>query len=194
MLEKNKTPDEKLVKGLAAGDQSCFDILFIRYSGAIYSVCRLYQFNLPDSDEVVQDVFAKVWENRSQLNSNLSFKAYLYAIARNLILKRIRRRAIDLAFKQYFISHASLSENSTENIIHFNELRDISDEIIDKLPPQRKKVVLMNRVEGLKSEEIAVKMGLSKRTVERHIYDAQKFIRGKMSAIKIIILFLSIIL
>src|SRR5690606_24747458 len=123
-----------------------------------------------DSDEVVQDVFAKVWENRSQLNSNLSFKAYLYAIARNLILKRIRRRAIDLAFKQYFISHASLSENSTENIIHFNELRDISDEIIDKLPPQRKKVFLMNRVEGLKSEEIAVKMGLSKRTVERHIY------------------------
>lgn len=195
MHNKEKEKDEILVNGLIAGDESCFDSLFIRYSGAIYNVGRLYRFNQHDAEEIVQDVFAKVWENRTQLKSELSFKAYLYAIAKNMILKTIRRRTIDFAFKRYFISHTSFIENSTENVVSFNELRKVSDEIINQLPPQRKKVFLMNRLEGLKSEEIAIRTGLSKRTVERHIYDAQKFIRGKMTFVKIsTLLFLAIIL
>lgn len=190
MFSKSDNTDKELVEGLRRSSEACFDKLFIRYSGAIYGICRRFYLTQTDSEEVVQEVFMKVWENRHGLKSGLSFKSYLYTIARNIILKNIRSYTIDYACREYLSRQHSGGENQTENQVFFNQLLTLSEEAINQLSPQRKEVFLMGRFEGMTNEEIASRLGLSKRTVEHHMYHAQKHMRRKMSVMKVSVILL----
>lgn len=185
--------DQSLVEGLRAGKESCFDELFLRYSSAIFKICRHYHLSQEESEEIVQDVFLKIWEKRTALNQHLSFKSYLYTIAKNQVLKEIRKNSQQMAYEKYAIYSTSEADTCTENQVFFDDLQMHSKKVINQLSSQRKEVFLMSRFEGLSNDEIATKLNLSKRTVEHHLYHAQKFIRDKMEVLKIsslLILFL----
>jgi RNA polymerase sigma-70 factor (family 1) len=177
--------DAYLVAGLKRGDEKCFDALFLRYSAAIFKICRYYHLPKMEAEEVVQEVFIKIWENRSKLDNSLSFKSYLFTIAKNIILKGIRKNTLQIAFQKYVMGSKPSSENETENHILYQDLQQQSNSILEMLSPQRRQVFIMNRFEGLSCDEIAITMGISKRTVEHHLYHAQKFIREKMKVVAI---------
>lgn len=132
------------------------------------------------SEEVVQDVLLKIWQNRSELSIKGSFKAYLYQSVHNHALnvirqQKTRKESVNLLSSEKtwkFISETYDLNDDLIDRIFSDETEVIIDQIIKKLPEQCRKVFLMSRFESLKNEEIATQLGISENTVKTHIYRA----------------------
>ncbi len=132
------------------------------------------------AEEVVQDVFLKIWQNRSELHIKGYFKAYLFQSVHNQALNVIRQQksrkeSVNLVAPEkvwQFISDNYMLDDNLIEKISSKETEAIIERIIKELPDQCSKVFLMSRVESLKNEEIAAQLGLSENTVKTHIYRA----------------------
>lgn len=132
------------------------------------------------AEEVIQDVFLNIWQNRSSLIVKGSFKAYLFQSVHNRALnvvrqQKTRKESVNILNPEktwQFISDTyALDDNLIEKIFS-DETEIIIENAINELPEQCRKVFLMSRIESLKNEEIAAKLGLSENTIKTHIYRA----------------------
>lgn len=172
----NTLPSEPfLVKALSAGDIKAFNDLFKLYANRIYRFAFGYLKSESDSEELVQDVFMKVWERRSELNENLSFKSYLFTIAFNIIRKHFAKKSLNNRYFEYQILD-DLDLKTVQNI-DYKSTKEHLDQLIAKLPPKRRSIFVKSRLEGYSVKEIAEEMGTSPKTVENQLGDALKFIR-----------------
>jgi len=132
------------------------------------------------AEEVVQDVFLKIWQNRSILSIKGSFKAYLFQSVHNHALNAIRQQrtrkgSVNLLRSEetwQFISDTYDFNDNLIDRIFSDETEKIIEQIIKELPEQCRKVFLMSRFESLKNEKIAAQLGISENTVKTHIYSA----------------------
>jgi RNA polymerase sigma-70 factor (ECF subfamily) len=121
----------------------------------------------------------KIWEKRSELKENLSFKAYIFTIAFNIIRKYFVKKALTTKyFEQQVIEDVDLS---TIQNIDFQSTKKTIDILIDQLPVRRKEVFIKSRFEGLTVKEIANELGTSPKTVENQLGEALKFIREHLA-------------
>ena len=139
-----------------------------------------------DAEGIVQEVFLKIWRNRINLDSSLSFNAYIIAIVRSIVVKQSKKKARFFAYQHYAISFSFDNSNETEDYIIFSDLDAISSKAIAELPAKQKQVFMMKNFQHLNVDEIAEKLNLSKRTVENQIYRATKSLREKLVNMKII--------
>lgn len=172
--------DTELVKKLQKGDVEAFDLLYEKYSVKLYSFGLKYLRSADETEELVQSVFLKIWENHKQLNKELSFKSYLFTIAYNDICKLFRKRN----YMQKFITEA-MHENShtsseMQEGIDYQSILNRVQQIIDILPDRQKEIFRKSRLEGKPSKEIAEEMKLSPGTVDNYISEALKFIRVRL--------------
>lgn len=175
-LLNNTNPSEsELVKALSNGEIKAFNNLFQLYGNRIFRFALGYLKSEPDAEELVQDVFMKIWEKRSELKENLSFKSYIFTIAFNIIRKHFVKKALTTKyFEQQVIEDADLS---TIQHIDFQSTKKAIDHLVDQLPARRKEVFIKSRFEGLTVKEIADELGTSPKTVENQLGEALKFIR-----------------
>tara|TARA_Y100001972_G_scaffold129187_1_gene195030 strand:+ start:3772 stop:4368 length:597 start_codon:yes stop_codon:yes gene_type:complete len=178
--------DHDLVARLRDGDDVAFEKLYGKYAGKIYHISRKMGLNNEDAEGVVQEVFLRIWRNRSNLDSSLSFNAYIIAIVRSIVLKQSRKHARFVAFQHYAIQHFPGDTNETEDYVIFTDLDKKSSEVIEQLPVKQKQVFMMKNFEHLSVEEISEKLNLSKRTVENQIYRATKQLRETLVDQKIL--------
>lgn len=176
---KSEIPD--LVNKLSLGDEGAYIALFEIFTPKIYRTCRKMFLHHEDAEEIVQEVFMRVWHYRKNLDHNLSFNAYVLTIMRSLIFKRARKMALEVAFKQYNIHHIPTISNNTEEEIFHKEMMKFSVSAISKLPKGQQEVINLKYLEQLSSDEIAMKLQLSKRTVENQIYKATKSLKHHIS-------------
>ncbi|MEP4531686.1 MAG: RNA polymerase sigma-70 factor [Cyclobacteriaceae bacterium] len=174
------------VEKLRAGDEVSFRELYDFFSAKIYNVCRKMHLEHEDAEEVVQDVFLKVWRNKECLVSSLSFNAYLLTIVRSMVIKMTRKKAYHVAYETYAIATNSIVTNHTEDYIIFSNLEEISSKALDELPVKQKQIFMMKNVEHYSVDEISESLNLSKRTVENQIYRATKSLKEKLENMKVI--------
>lgn len=132
------------------------------------------------SEEVVQDVFLKIWQNRSELSIKGSFKAYLFQSIHNNALnvvrqQKTRKESVNLPASEKtweFISDTYDINDSLIDRIFSDQTEAIINRAINDLPEQCKKVFLLSRFESFKNKEIAEQLGISENTVKTHIYKA----------------------
>jgi len=167
--------DGLLVKSLSKNNVLAFNTLFKRYGSHLYRFSHAYLRSDAESEEIVQEVFAKVWENRSQLKHELSFKSYLFTIAFNVIKKHFRAKA----YMGEYSRNAVIDDLdlSTTRDINYNSLKSFLTKIVDRLPERQREIFIKSRFEGLCIEEIAREFDISHKTVENQITMALKFIR-----------------
>lgn len=174
-----KPTESELVKALSKGEIKAFNELFQIYGNRIYLFAFGYLKSKPETEELVQDVFLKVWERRFELKDNLSFKAYIFTIAFNIIRKHFVKRALTAKyFEQQIIDDLDLN---TVHRIDYESTKKLIDQIIDQLPPRRKTVFIKSRFEGCTVKEIAEELGTSPKTVENQLGEALKFIREHLN-------------
>jgi RNA polymerase sigma-70 factor (family 1) len=177
-MEKARKIDiPSLVIKLSDGDGDAFSLLYEYFKPKIFFTARKMCLCSEDAEEIVQEVFLIIWKNRENLKSDLSFNAYLLSILKSLIIKKSKKEARKMAYEVYAISNHDKKTIETERQIDFWEYERISFAEIEKLPKTQKEIFKLKNMENLCSGEIAEKLGISKRTVESHIYMATKTIR-----------------
>lgn len=166
--------DSALVNLLRQGDANAFEKLFFSFADRIYYFALRYMRNQHDAEEIVQEVFVKLWENRENLNLELSFSGYLFTIARNTIFNQNRKKVNEQAYHDYVRNYIETYSCKTEDDLIYADIKSLIDKVVEELPPQRKLIYKLSRESGLSYREIAQQLNLSERTVEAHIRLALK--------------------
>jgi RNA polymerase sigma-70 factor (ECF subfamily) len=165
---------------IGASDQTAFAALF----NAMYGPLQRYAAYIVHDDEaaadLVQEVFAKVWQVRADLDPERSLRALLFQMMRNQALNHERRRKRHQTEELEDDLASASSEHSTDDEMDASALGRLVQEWIDEMPERRREAFLLSRREGLSHEEIAQLMGLAPKTVNNHIVLALQYIRTKL--------------
>lgn len=159
------------------GDEKAFAKLFYEYSPSLLAFARKLSNNSLEAEEIIQNVFLRVWIHRDKLTEIENIKSWLYKFVVNESLTYIRKRGVrdkaDLQFK----AGATIVDNSIEKEVNLNELKRIVAKAVDCLPEQRKKIYNLSRNEGLTIPQISELLGISPNTVKNTLVSSLKFIR-----------------
>jgi RNA polymerase sigma-70 factor (ECF subfamily) len=186
--------ESQLVHNLTKGNLLAFNTLYKVYSSRLYRFALGYLKSEDEAEELVQEVFTIIWDKRTDLKEELSFKSFLFTIAFNIIRKHFKTRAY---LSEYYRSGRSDDEDlQTLNMTAYNSLYQYITELVSQLPERRKQVFIKSRFEGLSIKEIAEELKISHKTVENQLTAALKFIRTNLNkegifAILFFVLFIS---
>lgn len=171
--------EQELLKRLAAGDQAAFTAIYLQYHGGIYTYLLKFTKNPLLTEDLVHDVFLKIWEVREQLDIKSSFAAYLYRLARNAALTQLNRLTLFDAVRDEVMHRMSLGihEQSVLNAVEQKQYEELLQRAIDNLPPQRREAFILCRQQGKSYEEAAALMNISRNTFKQHLSLAVKSIR-----------------
>lgn len=172
--------DEKeAVYKLKDGDKEAFEFLYRQYWAKVYNFTQLYITSAFDAEDIVHEVFVKLWETRTFIDVNKNFNGFLFIVTRNLIFNQTRDSFNETFFQLTAVEALEESYDIEEELIT-SDLRAHIDSLIALLPPRRQEVFRMSREEHLSYKEIAERLNLSEKTVEHHIADAIKFLKKNL--------------
>ncbi|WP_372934578.1 RNA polymerase sigma-70 factor [Mariniphaga sediminis] len=195
-VENNKSNKTLLVL-LKKGDMAAFDAIYNKYSHKLHEFVFRYLKQEEDAEEIVQDVFIKIWESRNRIDVYSSFEAYLFSIAYNTSMSLLRKRVSDMKSREYLrtTQQSNYSDDNTIGEIHFKELNEKVNILLTQLTPRQKEIYLLSREEGLSHKEIAAKLNISENTVKNHLVTTLKFLKNHIdSGLVINVLFLYLFL
>lgn len=169
-------PTYDLVKSLKNGDISAFDRLFQQYYKKVYLFARGILKSHEDAENIVQEVFIKIWEKHKELDENKSFESFIFTITYNASISLIRKR---LCKKSFFEKWYKRTCYEMEVVIEsdYSDLNERVERLVDRLSPRRGQIYKMSREEGLTYKDISIKLGISVNTVENHMAASLKFLR-----------------
>ncbi len=171
--------EKELAEDVKDNKAGAFDELYRTYS------LRLYRFALSilksgdDAEEVVQNTFFKIWEQREKIQSSQALKAYIFTIAYHIIIDLMRSRLKEKKYREV-IQQKAIINYSMEESIEFGDLLQRVDSIIKELPPRKLEIYQLSRINHLTHNEIAEKLGISIKTVENGITFSMNFIRKRL--------------
>lgn len=178
--------DQEILKGLRRGDLKSFQFLFDEHYKGLVSYARRF---MPDADvsrDIVQDVFAYIWEKRNTLLISRSFQSYLYRAVHNACINYLKKEENKGNYvKEFLLKVHANAETDYDGRDGYTALieKDLSEKInsaIDELPDQCRNIFKLSRFKGLKNKEIADIYSISTRTVETQIYRAMKVMKDRL--------------
>lgn len=173
--------EKLLLKQIAEGNEEAFAQLFHAYRDKLFSFIYKISGSKEIAEDILQDVFLKIWIQRETLVEIDHFNAFLYKISQNHTLNQLKRMSKEtLILTKTFVQQDKASPAADEQLT-FNNIRKQLNEIVAQLPPQQKAVYQLSREQNLKQDQIAQKLNISISTVQNHLTRALKTIREKMA-------------
>jgi len=171
--------DRKILEALRDGSHKAFEAIFITYYNKTKAFIYGYIKSEADAEELTEDLFVNLWENRENIDASKSFNSYLHTIARNTAINFLKRKYLHIEYvnNTHIPEHTSTSE---EDLIA-KELGLLIDDVVDKMPEQRRQIYILSRNKGLSNAEIADQLKTTKRNVESQLSLALKEIRKAIS-------------
>lgn len=184
-LEKKIDPnDYKLIEKIRAGDGLAFKHLFFTYCTHLVNFARRYVKDLDQAENIVQEVFCKVWMNRTQLDASANIKTYLFTAVRNQSLKHLRHLQV-MQRSQNELLDLAIPAKNPEELFEEKELGHAIQQAIASLPEKRRLIFSMNRFDQLTYAEIASILDISIKTVETQMGRALKFLREQLTRLEL---------
>lgn len=175
----SKHNDQELLIKLRNGDVSAFDELYYRYVKKLMAFALSFFPNRDLAQDAVQDIFIRIWERRSELDESKNFKTYLFQSVKFYMFNYARDRKPSCTLDEA-PDHFIVKENKVETDLAYQDLESAVFTLIEKLPKVQQEVFRLNKLDGFTASEIAVKMNLSQRTIEHHIYLASKTVKKEL--------------
>lgn len=184
---------DQLALRIKLGDEQAFELLFRKYYMRLCGFANKFLNDPEESREIVQEVFMKIWEGREDIDPEDSLKSYLFKIAQNLSLNRLRKKKVESKYVEiYKLVYIDHSEFSSYESLLARELEDNITTAINTIPPKCKRVFELSRMEGLKYDEIAKTLNISVKTVEAQMSKALRILRLELKDYLEILIFILI--
>lgn len=178
MFKDTSYNEEELLAFIVQGDELAFTRLFNNYRDRIYSIAFRITHSTTIAEEIVQDVFLKIWLRRDRLIEIENFNAYLFVVTRNYVYKALKQIAKNYELTAFTEKDQLAGDNDSAGLVMEKEYNSLLRKAIDRLPNQQKKVYQYVKEKGLKREEAAGLLHLSPETVKYHLAEAMKNIRN----------------
>lgn len=188
--------EKELLSAMADGDERAFEALYDTYFRHVYRFVLGYVKSPNLTDDIVQEVFVKVWEKRATLASVALFQPYLYAMAKNQTLNQLRSISRSKASQQELLQHYVFSDRNTEHTIQNKEYQAFIDKAYQQLSPAAQKVFSLCRESQMSYDEVAKEMGFSRHAVKKYMMQAMKTFRRMLSGpidVNYIVVFFSLL-
>ena len=181
MKKRFLNSDVNLVRRLKENDKPAFELIFNKFSKKLYYFTLGYVHSQAESEEIIQNVFVSLWENRDMLNEAYQIENYLYKVTINHIYNYFKHQLVRRRYIENMILEETDEDQEAVQSILTNDLGELVNKIIGDLPLRQQVIFRLSRTEGFCHAEIAQRLGLSVRSVENHIYRALKTIREKLN-------------
>ncbi len=177
--------EDLLVCRLSQSDVEAFNIIYKRYYAKLVNFSFSFTKDISISENLAQDTFAKLWENRALLKDNTNLPAYLTTIIRNSTLNFLKRLKIQNSISDSLTKHSHLEldircrilESSNPSELFSKEIEILFGELVKALPIQTRRVLILSRYEKKGNKEIALILNISTKGVEFHITKALKVLK-----------------
>lgn len=173
-----QTPIARLVGLLNKGDMSAFEEIYARLHPKVYSYCQGFTKSSLASEEILQDVFVKLWQKREYIDPEKSIQAFVYKLTRDLTFDHLKKVARNDQLRAEVLSRFVSSTENTESQIIFDDYSVIAKRAISSLPPQRQRIYKLRQEEGMSYKKIAEELNISPNTVKVQLVKASKSIKS----------------
>ena len=162
---------------------TAFDAIYNKYCHKLHKFVFMFLKHEEDAEEIVQEVFVKIWESRSKIDVYSSFESFLFTIAYNATMSLLRKRITEAKSREYLKSRQHI--DTTEQVINeiqFKELDAKVQSLLQQITPRQKEIYLLSREDGLTHKEIAHKLNISESTVNNHLVTTIKFLKSHIDS------------
>lgn len=174
-----------MLAGLSNDDKSSLETLFNHFYPRLYHFSRSFLKIDDGIDDILQEVFLKIWMNRRKITKPETFNAYIFTITRNLLLNEIRNRLNSQKAREKLLEKSVAEEFLLSKQIEYQELESMVSQIVAGLPDRQREVFTLSRSEGLSHREIAHKLQIAEKTVEYHISQVIHQLRKRLGQLGI---------
>ena len=173
--------NSELILLIQKDDRVAFYHIYERYRKRIYGFVLRYIKQNEDAEEIVQEVFVKVWESRNKIDAYSLFEAFLFTIAYNTTISLLRKRTNEKKYLEYLksLQQPDIASDLIDEI-HFNELIDQVQMLVNELTPRQKEVFQLSREDALTHDEIAKKLDISLNTVKKHMTNTLFYLKSQI--------------
>ena len=178
--EVTSTSMVDIVERLKADDATALDLLYENYYVRLYHFCKGLIKLEHEIDDILQDVFLKIWLNRSKITSPDTFTAYIFTITKNAVISFIRAHKKEILLKATLQENQVLYDLENESKMEYTELEEKVRNLLNQLPETSKTIYEFSRKHGLSNKEISHKLGVSVKTIEYHITKTLKYLKKNL--------------
>jgi RNA polymerase sigma-70 factor (ECF subfamily) len=173
--------EKELLMSIANDDELAFHSLYHHYRNKVVTIAYKVLQSEPEVLDALQEIFLKIWIIRAKLPAIDNFNAYLNTITRNYLSNRLRKRLYEETALSAIVRD-KISAGQEDDPILLRQLHDILYKAIRKLPLQQKRVFELSRLEGVKQNDIAAQLHISRETVKRHLSEAARNLRNMLGS------------
>lgn len=174
--------DKEELELLKNSSLQSFERVYFRYSSKLYNfVLKLSNGNKYTAEELVQRTFIKVWENRSQINTDKTFISYLCTIAKNMLVNEYEHQTIHFIYQEYIQVQMAVTDNSTEMDVDRVMLDEYIEKLTEKLPQKRREIFVLSRRKGLTNKQISELLHISESTIETQLSKALAYMKNELN-------------
>tara|TARA_R110002124_G_scaffold191438_7_gene358838 strand:+ start:643 stop:1230 length:588 start_codon:yes stop_codon:yes gene_type:complete len=175
--------EPKLLQRLAKGDETAFRSIYDRYWNMVYTTSLKFLYSNTTAEDIVQDIFSKVWIHRKDLENVQNLEAYLKVITKNHLYSEFRKWAVEERRRDLFLNQSNFTTSDADYLILNQEYAEMLHDAVAELPDRQREIFLLSRTEGFSHEKIAEMLNLSQGTVKNHMVRALHNIKQKLSPI-----------
>lgn len=171
--------DIELLHRLRKGDAMAFTIIYNKHFNMVFSYCYQFTKNQHETEDIVQEVFVRLWKNRGQLKKHNNINNLIFFIAKNLLIDAYRKNINSPIYENYVEYYNSIKSDESD-ILEYNEFHNRVLRIIDSLPPAQSLILKMSRFDNKSNREIANELGIQEQVVKNQLSRAMKILREKL--------------
>ncbi|MEI7830977.1 MAG: RNA polymerase sigma-70 factor [Prolixibacteraceae bacterium] len=177
---------EEIILRLKKDEKSALDDLFDYYYPRLFHFSKSILKIETEVDDILQEVFVKLWLNRQKIGNAETFNSYIFTITKNEVLNLIRTNLRNNSFKNELFQRSVAEEFQIQSQLEFKEVKSGIDQVVSQLPEKRRQIFILSRTEGFSNKEIAQQLNISEKTVEDHITHAIKKIKTSLKEMGVI--------
>ena len=185
--------DAKILNDFKKGDHIAFEKIFERYSKQLFQFSLSYIKSEVDAEDIVQEVFIKIWNNRKEIKTDTSFQSYLFTIALNSVRKYYNQLSRKNELKHDILFDSFGLNPDFDDRSDYQFMLDMLEELIRQMPEKRREVFIKKKIEEKSLKEISDELNITTKTVEYHITEGMRFLKsefGKLQAKGLIFFYL----